>query len=407
MEHARPLEQHVREDVRYGVVVHYHEIGLKGRNRGFFEKRLVRNLKSALRGDQHTGVELLNGRILVHASLRPEPDAIERIANVFGVAFCAPVAIVATDVAAMIEAALALLAGRTFGTFAVATRRATKEFAMTSRDINIELGAALQAATSAGVDLGSPDLTIHVEVVGRTTLLYVDRFEGPGGLPVGVSGKVVSLLSGGIDSPVATFRVLKRGATAVLCHFHSAPFTDRSSVRKALELARMIADRQGPTTLYLVPLGEAQQQIVVATPPALRVVLYRRLMMRVAGEIARREGAKALVTGDSLGQVASQTLENISCADDASALPVLRPLIGNDKKEIVTEAIRLGTYETSILPFEDCCSLFVPRAPATRASVEECREAERDLDMAALVEACIASAEVERISGGLDTAEGP
>jgi thiamine biosynthesis protein ThiI len=406
MEHAHPLEQHAHEAVRYGVVVHYHEIGLKGRNRGFFERRLVRNIKSALRKEQHAGVELLNGRLLVHTSDPPDADAIERIAKVFGVAFCAPVAIVATDVAEMIDAALDLVAGRTFETFAIAARRATKEFALTSREINIELGTAVQAATGAGVDLGSPDLTVHVEVVGRTTLLYVDRFEGPGGLPVGVSGKVVSLLSGGIDSPVATFRVLKRGAKAVLCHFHSAPFTDRSSVRKASELARLIAERQGPTTLYLVPLGDAQQQIVVAAPPALRVVLYRRLMMRVAGEIARREGAKALVTGDSLGQVASQTLENIACADDVSVLPVLRPLIGDDKQEIVTEAIRLGTYETSILPFEDCCSLFVPRAPATRASVDECREAERDLDMEALVAACVGSAEVERM-GGSNTSEDP
>jgi tRNA uracil 4-sulfurtransferase len=209
---------------------------------------------------------------------------------------------------------------------------------------------------------------------------------------------VVSLLSGGIDSPVATFRILKRGAKAILVHFHSAPFTDRSSARKASELARAVADRQGTTTLYLIPLGDAQQQIVVAAPPELRVVLYRRLMLRIATEVARLEGAKALVTGDSLGQVASQTLENIACVDDVATLPVLRPLIGVDKQEIVTEAQRIGTYETSILPFEDCCSLFVPRSPATRASVEECRAAETDLDMDALVHSCLKAAEIERIT---------
>ena len=380
------------------MVVHYHEIGLKGRNRGFFERQLVQNLERSLRGRRHDGVEVLNGRLFVHTDDVPRQQLLERIAKTYGVAFFAPCLVTGTDVGEMTDAALTLLKPCAFETFAIAARRATKELAITSRQINVELGAAVQAATSAGVDLSSPDVTVHIEVVGRRSFVYVRRFDGPGGLPVGSSGKVVSLLSGGIDSPVATFRILKRGAKAVLCHFHSAPFTDRSSARKASELARAIADRQGTTTLYLVPLGEAQQQIVVVAPPELRVVLYRRLMMRIAGEVARREGAKAVVTGDSLGQVASQTLENIGCVDDVATVPVLRPLIGVDKQEIVTEARGLGTYETSILPFEDCCSLFVPRSPATRASIDDCRAAEEGLDMTALVSSCYSGAEVERIA---------
>ena len=395
MEHARELEH--ASGPRRGVVVHYHEIGLKGRNRGTFERQLVRNLERALRGHPHDGVEVLNGRLLVHTDDEPSEELLERVAGTYGVAFFAPCVITDADVAEMIDAALGLVEPLTFGTFAVAARRATKELPFTSRQINIDLGAAVQKATGAAVDLSSPDVTVHVEVVARRAFVYVRRCDGPGGLPVGSSGKVVSLLSGGIDSPVATFRILKRGAKAVLCHFHSAPFTDRSSVRKASELAGAIAERQGPTALYLVPLGEAQQQIVVVAPPELRVVLYRRLMMRVAAEVARREGAKALVTGDSLGQVASQTLENIACVDDVATLPVLRPLIGVDKQEIVTEAKQLGTYETSILPFEDCCSLFVPRSPATRASIDACRAAEDGLDMDALVASCFAGAEVVRI----------
>ena len=392
----------VAHTLSHGVVVHYHEIGLKGRNRGFFERKLVDNLRGALRPFADTRIEVMNGRLLVRTQTAPSDDLLEAVVRTFGVAFAAPCAVVTSDVAEMTDAALGLLEPKTFRTFAIAARRATKEFPLTSRDINVELGAAVQAATGAGVNLGSPDVTVYVEVVGRRTLVYVERREGSGGLPVGSSGKVVALLSGGIDSPVATCRLLKRGAKAILCHFHSAPFTDRSSERKAKELAQIIATRQGPTTLYLVPLGNAQQQIVLTAPPALRVVLYRRLMMRIASRIARSEGAKALVTGDSLGQVASQTLENIACVDDAVEMPVLRPLIGADKQEIITESQRIGTYETSILPFEDCCSLFVPKSPATRASTDECRDAESELDLDALVESCIAGAEVQRIAGWSD-----
>jgi tRNA uracil 4-sulfurtransferase len=380
-----------------GVVVHYHEIGLKGRNRGFFERALVRNLEAALHGCEHDGVEVLNGRLLVHTPARPSDESLARIGRVFGIASYAPSVITESSIPAMTEAALELLGGRRFDSFAIAARRSTKELPFNSRQINVELGATVQSSMHKAVNLSAPDVTVHIEVVGARTFVYTDRFEGPGGLPVGSSGKVVSLLSGGIDSPVATHRILRRGAKAILCHFHSAPFTDRSSPRKAIELARLLSAWQGNTTLYLVPLGEAQQQIVVNAPPELRVVLYRRLMVRVAADLGRREGAKALVLGDSLGQVASQTLENMVCVDDASPLPLLRPLIGDDKLDIIGAAQRIGTYETSILPFEDCCSLFVPRSPATRASVDACRRAESELDIPALVQACVRGAEVERI----------
>jgi thiamine biosynthesis protein ThiI len=391
-EHARAPEP------GHGVVVHYDEIGLKGRNRGFFERRLVQNLEAALAGCDHRGVEVLSGRLVVRTPGVPGRSVLDRLAKVFGVASYAPAAITDASIPAITEAALELLSARPFETFAISARRATKEHPFNSRQINVEVGAAIRSALHKAVDLGSPDVKVHVEVVGRRSLVYADRFDGPGGLPVGVSGRVVSLLSGGIDSPVATHRIVRRGAKAVLCHFHSAPFTDTSSARKAAELARLIAAWQGDTTLYLVPLGEAQQEIVVATPPGLRVVLYRRTMVRIAGELARREGAKALVLGDSLGQVASQTLDNLACVDDASALPLLRPLVGEDKQAIVAEARRIGTYETSIVPFADCCSLFVPRSPATRATVEECREAEAQLDVDRLVSSCVAGAEVTRIA---------
>jgi len=381
-----------------GIVVHYHEIGLKGRNRGFFERHLVRNLEGALGGCEYDGVEVITGRLLVHTPSEPGAEILARIGTVFGVASFAPVAITRADIEAMTHATLDMLSVRSFGTFAIAARRATKELPITSRQINVELGAAVQAAMHKGVNLSSPDVTVRIEVVGTRAFVSLDRYEGPGGLPVSTSGKVVSLLSGGIDSPVATYRILRRGAKAILCHFHSAPFTDLSSARKARELTQLISVWQGATTLYLVPLGRAQQEIVTAAPADLRVVLYRRLMARIGVVVASNEGAKALVFGDSLGQVASQTLENIACVDDACSLPVLRPLVGEDKQAIITEAKRIGTYETSILPFEDCCSLFVPRSPATRASIAECVAAERELDIAELARSSLAEAEVERVT---------
>jgi len=375
------------------VVVHYHEIGLKGRNRGMFERMLVDNLRDALPAGAGR-LESLNGRILVHTGGSPDDAALEAVSSTFGVASFSPGLQVVPSVEEMTAAALELLAPLEFASFAVAARRAGKQHPMTSHEINVEVGARVKDATSAAVRLDDPDATVHIEALGGRALVYVDRRRGPGGLPVGSSGRVGVLLSGGIDSPVAAYRMMRRGARAVLVHFHSAPFTDRAGTRKAVELATCIASRQGTTKLLLVALGETQREIVSAAPQALRVVLYRRFMVRIAGHLARRSGAKALVTGDSLGQVASQTLENLACVDEAATLPLLRPLVGDDKQDIVDEARRIGTYEISIQPGADCCSLFVPRSPATRARVEECLEAEASMDVEAMVRRCVEEAEV-------------
>jgi tRNA uracil 4-sulfurtransferase len=383
------------KDAQRGVVVHYHEIALKGRNRGWFERQLVRNIEAVTGAGT---VDHISGRLIVRTE---DEGRIDRIRDVFGVASYSPSTIVEAEIDAITSTVIDLLAGKTFRTFAVAARRATKEFPLTSQDINVAVGAAVQAVMPVDVNLSKPDVTAHIEVVGKKAYIYVDKVAGPGGLPVGVSGKVVSLLSGGIDSPVATYKLMKRGSKAILCHFHSAPFTDMSSPRKARELAAMTAARQGETTLYLIAIGNQQQQIVASCPPDLRVVLYRRLMVRIAERVAKEEGAKGLVTGDSLGQVASQTLENLACVDDAAAMPLLRPLIGDDKQEIVEVAKQIGTFETSILPFEDCCSLFVPKSPATKASIESCRRAEGELDVDAMVADAFASAEIEKISPGV------
>jgi tRNA uracil 4-sulfurtransferase len=226
-----------------------------------------------------------------------------------------------------------------------------------------------------------------VEVLPAETYISLDRVQGPGGLPVGVSGTVAALLSGGIDSPVAAWRMMKRGCRVLFVHFHSVPYLPATSQAKARALAERLTAWQYVSRLHLVPFGEIQREVVLSVPPPLRVVVYRRLMLRIAQELARRAGALALTTGESLGQVASQTLENIACIDEAASLPVLRPLIGMDKLEITAAAQQIGTFEISIEPDADCCTLFTPRHPATRATLDEIRAAEGALDLDRLIAA--------------------
>ena len=256
---------------------------------------------------------------------------------------------------------------------------------MTSVELNRALGAFVLEKVAARVDLREPELEIHVEVMPSETFVYMDRMPGPGGLPVGASGTVAALLSGGIDSPVAAWRMMKRGCRVVFVHFHSVPYLPATSQAKARALVERLTAWQYESRLLLVPFGEIQREVVLTVPPPARVIAYRRLMVRIAEALARERSALALATGESLGQVASQTLESIARIDEAATLPILRPLIGMDKLEITTEAQRLGTFEVSIEPDADCCTLFVPAHPATRMSEAEVRAVEARLDIPRLV----------------------
>jgi thiamine biosynthesis protein ThiI len=278
----------------------------------------------------------------------------------------------------------------------VRARRSFKGYPKTSVEIERELGAAVVRATGARVDLEHADLTLYVEVLRDRIFFSIEKLAGPGGLPVGSSGRVVALLSGGIDSPVAAWRMMKRGCTVVPAHFHAFPLQDRSTIDKVRELARILARYQFRIRLLLVPFGPVQQTIVAACPTGLRVVLYRRFMLRIAEALAGRRRAKALVTGESLGQVASQTLDNLGVIADAARGPVLRPLVGMDKEEISAEARRIGTFETSTLPDQDCCQLFVPRSPAVAARLDDVHQAESALDVAGLVDTAVRATEEER-----------
>jgi len=377
------------------IVIHYNEIALKGRNRPYFMSRLVRNLREATADAGVSFVRVLNGRFEMELAPSADIDQVrDRVSRVFGVGNYARAGRTGVDLDELGREILGALEGRDAASFRIAARRADKRHAVTSVDIERHLGAMVQRARGWKVDLERPELTIHVEMLGAETLYSFGREKGAGGLPTGVSGRVACLLSGGIDSPVAAWRMMRRGCRVYFVHFHSYPVLSRASQEKAVELARLLTTWQLHSRLYLVPFADIQQKALMTVDPALRVVVYRRLMVRIAEQIARRVRAQALVTGEVIGQVASQTLENMTVIDAAASLPVLRPLIGMDKEEIIEAAKTLGSYPISIIPDQDCCTLFTPKHPATRTSVARIEEAERALDAGALVEAAMAAAEV-------------
>jgi thiamine biosynthesis protein ThiI len=381
------------------VVVHYQEIALKGRNRPWFIGRLVRNIRTALGDLDVARVVVKMGRIEI---VLRSPDAweavAERLRHVFGIANFSRAALVPLDVDGIAKAILGDLEGVEVSTFRVSARRADKRFALTSPQIEREVGGRIKAARQWTVRLDNPELTIHIEALTGEAFYYFGKEPGPGGMPTGVSGRVVSLLSGGIDSPVATYRLMRRGCRVIPVHFHSYPILSRASQEKVREIARLLTRYQQHTRLYLVPFGEIQQQVMLAVPPPLRVVIYRRLMLRIAEAIARRAHAGALVTGEVIGQVASQTLENMAIIDGVATIPVFRPLIGMDKDEIVSEARRLGTYPISIIEDQDCCQLFTPKHPATKARHGDIEAAERSLPVDDFVRQAVDAAAIEEFN---------
>ena len=391
----------LRRDV---VVAHYHEVGLKGRNRSFFERRLADNIRWALRGLGTASVRPIPGRILIELGPCTDLDDVaERLGRVFGLSGFAPAVEVLADMDAMVAAALGLAAEAPFESFRVRARRGHSSFPESSQRINEIVGQAVKDATGARVDLSHGEWTCHIELVQNRAFLYPTRIAGPGGLPAGTSGRVVSLLSGGIDSPVASWELGKRGASVTAVHFHGQPYSDPSSARQAARLARHLAPWLRGIDLWLVPFGDVQAEIVTTAPAELRTILYRRFMMRIAEALALSNGAEALVTGESLGQVASQTLPNLSAIDAVvTEVPVLRPLIGRDKMEIEALARRIGTYDISIDPHQDCCVLFAPRHAATRARPAQLEAAEASLDTDALVAKALANAEMRSFTGSPD-----
>ena len=369
------------------LLVRYGEIGLKGRNRPQFEQALVRQIRRALREWPGAAVYRTPGRVWVEppAGTDPEP-LLEALQRVFGIVAVAPADRVPLDLDAIaaaagrvLEEALASAGGPPAEavTFKVEARRSNKRFPLTSLDLNRELGSRLLASRPGlKVDVHRPRITVNVEVRHDGAYVYAHSVPGPGGLPVGVTGRACALLSGGIDSPVAVWMAMKRGLTVIPVHFHSPPFTSERAKEKVVDLVRVLARWGGPLRLWVVHFTEIQRAIQLECPPELTITLMRRMMFRLAERIATRERALALVTGESLGQVASQTLESIRTISAVTQMPVLRPLIGMDKTEIIERARAIGTYDISVLPYEDCCTLFVPAHPATRPRPEQAEAAE-------------------------------
>ena len=381
------------------ILVHYSEVALKGKNRTWFVGRLVRNIHGALAGLHVKEVRTPIGRIeIVLAQDEVLPEALDRLKRIFGIANYAVASRVPLDFEGMANAIVAALPPKeSANSFRVLVRRADQKFPTPSPELARDLGSRVWSARGWKVDLDHADLVIRVEIVPGAAFLYMGREAGAGGLPIGTGGRLVALLSGGIDSPVAAWRMMRRGCNLTFVHFHSVPFLSNASQEKAKQLAEVLTRYQLRTRLFLVPFGELQRQITLSVPGDLRVVVYRRMMLRIAQRIAFNVRARGLVTGDVIGQVASQTLDNMVAIDRASQLTVFRPLVGMDKEEIIAQAQRLGTFDISILPDQDSCTLFTPRHPETHARRHAIDQAEFTLPVDTMVDSAVQGAVVEQL----------
>ena len=378
------------------IVIHYKELALKGKNRPWFIQLLVRNLKTALAGLHVATVRSVMGRI--ELELRPDTpweDVRERIGRIFGIANFSYANRGPHDFPALAKEILTGLGDLEPVSFRVSATRSDKRLPFTSPQVEREIGRLIWEAKGWKVDLSHPALTIHIEMLPAEAFYFFGKEPGAGGMPSGTGGRVACLLSGGIDSPVAAYRMMRRGCKVLLIHFHSYPILSRASQEKVREIAALLTKHQLRSRLMLVPFGELQQQVVLGVPPELRVVIYRRLMLRIAEALAHKGRAQALVTGEVLGQVASQTLENMTVIAPATSLEILRPLVGMDKDEIVAEAKRIGTYGISVIPDQDCCTLFTPKHPATRARLAAVEQAELTLPIDEMVAAAVTATVVE------------
>jgi tRNA uracil 4-sulfurtransferase len=380
-------------------VIHYAEIAIKGKNRPLFERILADNIAKAVKGLKANGIKRRYGRLILNLKEDSEIEKIEKkLAKTPGISSFSPALKTNHDLEKIKETALKILKESKAKSSYIKPKRSHKQFPMKSPELARELGKFLAEKTEKTIDFIEPETTLFLEVVENGTYLYTEKQKTLCGLPVGVSGKVLVLLSGGIDSPVAAFLTLKRGCKNIYIHFHSEPYTKQASKEKVIELAKQIAEFQDQTKIYLVPLADIQKQVMLKTDKKYRIVLYRRFMFRLAEALARKSKAKAIVTGENLGQVASQTIENINSIHKAINIPVIQPLITYDKQEIINLAIKIGTYETSILPHDDCCSLFVPKHPIIKSNPKEVQEQEDKLDVETLIKETLTKTEVVQIN---------
>lgn len=383
------------------IIAHTDEISLKGGNRPFFEDLLMRNIRARLdavsvfRAKKRKGIFMFRHEgSLDH---KQEEAVVNGLKSVFGIANFSLAEECTKDLEEIKKVAVRLVSGRS-GTFRITAKRGDKKFPEDSMEISRQVGGAVLAETDGlTVDLCDPDHVVYVEVNQDGAFVSVGREDGSGGLPTDSTGKLAVMLSGGIDSPVAAWKVMSRGTRTEFVHFHSYPHVGRESIDKVRRLARALDRYQLGSVLHMVPFADIQREITAKTDGALRVVMYRRFMLRIAEAIARREGALGIVTGDSIGQVASQTLENMATVGAAVSLPVYRPLVGDGKNSIITLAREIGTYDISIEPHDDCCSLFVPDHPELRSTVGQAEKEEAKIDVEALISSALEKTETETL----------
>ena len=384
------------------LIVKYGEIGVKGKNRYIFENKLIKNVKNILKPIGKFNVYKEYGRIYVDLDGYDYEEVVEEVKKVFGIVGVCPAVRAEKDYNLLKELALKMLEEKIeqgYKSFKVDSRRGDKDFKLTSQEMSLDIGGYLvsQVKDKIAVDVRNPEVKIHCELRQNHVMVYSDTIPGYGGLPLGTNGRAMSLLSGGIDSPVASWMVAKRGMELECIHFHSYPFTSEKSQEKVRDLAQILAKYCGRVRLHKVNMLEIQKAIGLNCKDEEMTIISRRFMMRIAERVAESRHCDALVTGESIGQVASQTIQGLTCTNASVKMPVFRPLIAMDKTEIIEVAQKIGTFETSILPEEDCCTVFSPKKPVTKPKLDRIENSENKLDVEKLIQDAIDNIEVEDI----------
>jgi thiamine biosynthesis protein ThiI len=384
------------------ILIHYGEIALKGKNRNYFESQLIQNIKDQLElfcPNSFERVNKLFGSILVKLNDNgvANIDKIEHaLRHTFGIANFSFATSIEQDLEKIKDICLEMLNGKQFKTFRITTQRSDKKFPLTSTEVDMQVGEYIfeKFEQKKSVSLKNPEVQCYINIIEKITLISSEKKSGIGGMPVGTSGRALVMMSGGFDSPVAAWWIAKRGVSTRFVHFHSVPYTSKESIEKVRDLVAVLKKFKSSGKIFLVPFADVQKEIMLKCPAPLRVILYRRFMVRIAEKIAQREKALALVTGDSIAQVASQTLENIFAVNEAATIPIFRPLIGMDKEEIMQKAREIGTYDISKLPHDDCCTRLMPKSPETHAKIKDVFEAEKNLDSEKLIEETVSKIEL-------------
>lgn len=371
------------------ILIRYGELSLKGKNRNSFIKQLLHNVKKALAAFPALEYQKQHDRMYIYLHGENPDQVSEILARVFGISSFSLAVKVESDMDEIIQAAKESVDLNEFHTFKVAARRSDKTFPFISDQINRKIATEILKNSEWKVDVHNPDVKIVVEVHKDATYIMTDRVQGAGGYPVGVGGKAMVLLSGGIDSPVASYLMMKRGVHIEAIHFAAPPYTSQNAQEKVLKLASMISGYQGEILVHVVPFTNLQLAIYQHADESYAITLMRRMMMRIADGLAKKRHAQAIATGESVGQVASQTLESMQTINDVTNMPILRPVVCMDKVEIINLARKIGTYETSILPYEDCCTIFDPKNPATKPRIDRCERYEQRWDWQTMVQDCI------------------